>query len=810
MYKSFDSLPALYDEIDTDKHWTGAESALRNRYPIRFVLFENFGDFGSFVSACQEHGVFVQGIDKWMDEGVDDRFITYSELADRFREHIRGAQVNDFVIAPFSEITRFYDNERYAEFDALLKTIRLIQSPPDAQAHHQRIYVPIIGMGSKVQKFKDDPSIHIWAYHSSEEYENYRLILTPGTTFGVQGLEADHTLCPDLRAWIDLWKTPEGDVKRQIICASRCIFANAGNAQPDNAFDYVLCPDAFSFLTQGLGIDLRHLTATEADRPYWEQLAADIDVRDFDFEEYVSHRFNVTSLDDEETFAAAWFDAQDDFSRWLLKTYYLWKGAGDTYLMPYLIHVLAACQTQTTSELFSLLATQIFDEQPTDDSLRQRLTLLRAARTQGIQITERAEQKVKAKLMAIAADPERGYYTAMKHMTPLTRSERCLMVQWVGEGKVTRADVERLFPALHAYLSPFPLQLEEANAWVDGYFEEYRRAKTADQLSDSLAALIKQRNASPTLFEAWRDGFKTVKTILFGRTDIDKFYWIDGLGVDWIPFITKVIERRGLDGVYLNEVYVATATLPTTTSVNKAQLEELSGERLEKIGDLDKFAHTTNHYPGYLLDEFDIVEKALHKVLAQYNGKKIAFVSDHGISRMAQHGTGLGLAGIETHHAGRCARWTKGTPPADNNYVLCPDGETLCALTPHSLGAKTPTGQGAHGGALPEEVLVPVIIVSGRRNASQYAATLTTTEVVANNPVLTYTIKGLSSIDVPYVMYNGAQYALHKVSGTTYTSERLHLVGTETAVTLRIGSTFKQTDKFTVNTGVEEDDLFGF
>ena len=49
MYSLFNSMEDLYHEIEEDKNWTGAESSLRNRYPIRFVLFENFGDFGKFV-----------------------------------------------------------------------------------------------------------------------------------------------------------------------------------------------------------------------------------------------------------------------------------------------------------------------------------------------------------------------------------------------------------------------------------------------------------------------------------------------------------------------------------------------------------------------------------------------------------------------------------------------------------------------------------------------------------------------------------------------------------------------------------------
>ena len=254
MYKEFGTLEDLCHEIEVDKHWTGAESSLRNRYPIRFVLFENFGDFGDFVQVCQDHDVYVQSIEKWMKDGQDDKLITYSQLATLFGAYIKSLPANDFVIAPFSEITRFYDNAHYAEFDSLLKTIRLIQSPEEAQRGHQRIYVPVIGMQGKVSKFKDDPNIHIWEYHSGEEYDNYHLILTKGTTYGVKGLEEQYTLCEDLRHWIALWKNVGAKIKQQIICSSKCIFTNSNNAQPDNAFKYTVCDNVFDFLTEGLGI----------------------------------------------------------------------------------------------------------------------------------------------------------------------------------------------------------------------------------------------------------------------------------------------------------------------------------------------------------------------------------------------------------------------------------------------------------------------------------------------------------------------------------------------------------------------------
>ena len=805
MYKEFGSLEDLYQEIETDKNWTGAESSLRNRYPIRFVLFENFGDFGEFVQVCQDHDVYVQSIEKWMKEGQDDKLITYSQLAALFESYIKSLPANDFVIAPFSEITRFYDNMRYAEFDSLLKTIRLIQSPEEAQSGHQRIYVPIIGMQSKVSKFKDDPNIHIWEYHSGTEYDNYHLILTNGTTYGVKGLEERYTLCEDLRHWIALWKNVGAKIKPQIICTSKCIFANSDNAQPDNAFKYTVCNNAFEFLTEGLGINLGKLSLREEDMPYWEELASCIDVTDFDFDVFVNQRFNTLNLNDENAFVQTWFEYKDTFSRWLLKTYFVWKSGERSYL----IRVLENVTSLSTSDLFSQIATHIFDEPLDEASIGQRLSLLKEAKRQHVQIKSLAEQKVKAKLSAMAADPERGPLFAMKYMSPLTLSEQCLMVEWVGQGKVEKNDIKNLFPELYAYLLPSSIKTGKGNGWTNEYFQEYCLSKVGNQETGSLAKKLKELNGSQVSFETWRDGFKTVKTLMHNRQDIDIYYWIDGLGVDWIPFMTQVIDKHKADGVFLNEIYVAASELPTVTSVNKTKLDELANGKLEKIGDVDKFAHTQKTYPAYLVEEFRIVEDAISKVLSLYNDKKIAFVSDHGISYMAQFGVGLNLAGVETDHAGRCGHWLKGSAQTDNNYIVLDDGQTLCSLNNNSLSAKTPMGQGAHGGATPEEVLVPIIIVSNQKNANAYSAKLQSSEIVASSPVLRYTIKGLSSIDTPFVTYNDVDYALHNIGGDVYESERLNLVNTSTRIILHIGD-FKQTDNLSINTGAQEDDLFGF
>lgn len=802
MYKVFEKLDELYKEIEEDKNWTGAESALRNRYPLRFVLFEKFSDFNEFVLECSNHNVYVQGIDKWMADEYDDQLITYSQLALRFEEYVKSLPANDFVIAPFSEVARFYDNGKYAEFDSLLQTIRLIQSPEDSQRVHQRIYVPIIGMQGKVSKFKNDPNIHIWEYHSATIGKNYKLILSQ-STYGVKGLSRKYTICSNIRQWIDLWK--DGNlVHQQIICTSRTLYNNVQNAQPDNAFEYVRCSNAYEFLKYGIGLKVGEDVTSEEESDYWEKLSQYIDVEDFDFEQFVNREFNSYNLTETGSFVENWFECKDDFSRWLLKLYYLQHIGEETYLSK----ALRKSTSLSTSELFSLLAIMAFDEVTSEKDLRVRSLLLKLAAKQNVQITEWAEKKVKAKLMAIAADPERGHFLAMKYMSPLTISEKCLMIEWLGQGNIQREMVKELFPSLYDYASNFCLQMNEGNMWINEYFEEYIKSKLACSVTTRLKRCMEERNANGVTFDSWRSRFKTVKTLMNSRSDIDVYYWIDGLGVDWIPFFTKVIERHKLDGIFLNEIHICTAELPTTTEVNKVKLEELSPS-MKKVGDIDHYAHSQKDYPNYIVDEMQMIENAIHKVLAQYNGKKIAFVSDHGLSYLACLGKGFNIAGIEANHSGRCARWIEGKALKDEKYIILEDEKTICSLTHNSLTSKTPNGQGVHGGVTPEEVLVPVVIVSNQKNASNISAKILEHDISATSPLVKYIIKGISSIDVPNVVYNDVTYTLHRTKGDMFESERLNLVATASKIVLVIGD-YKQTDSLNINIGVQEEDLFGF
>ena len=113
MYRSFTDIEALKQWVKVDKQAKGVGASTLDRYPIRFVLFDNFSECYEFVEFLQSDcGAHVESVDRWIDNNYPDLMLSYVELGERICDHIRKKSPNDCVIAPFSELARFYDNKK--------------------------------------------------------------------------------------------------------------------------------------------------------------------------------------------------------------------------------------------------------------------------------------------------------------------------------------------------------------------------------------------------------------------------------------------------------------------------------------------------------------------------------------------------------------------------------------------------------------------------------------------------------------------------------------------------------------------------
>lgn len=795
MYKEFDNINSLLDFARTDKQAIGDAGFIANRYPIRFVLFDNFLDSFEFINQihCK-----VQSVEKWLDADYPDIMITHTALADHISKYISTLDGEDVVIAPFSEMARFYNNnESSKQFDTLLRTIKSTESSQKGFQNKQRIYIPIVGLEGKMSMFAHDTEINIWYFKNIGKQNNYRLILT-NSTFGVSGLEQKYTIVENVKQWMSIWRKQEANPK--IISLSKSLLAYAEYACPDNAFDFYTCNNVYDFLTKGLELDFGDIEYKLQDEKHWLRLATEIDIDHFSFETFFNRYFHIDELADYKVFLKTWSECNDEFGKWLLCTFYLEKFCNNK---SYICQCIKNSKSYTNADFFASIALTIFDCEDKENYTNERKVCMDFAKEKGIKLSIEVETQLKKKLEKTAE--QQGCIKAIEYFSQLTYTETGLIIYWLGIGKIKLEYIENVYPDLYYYLSG---NIDGNAPWVSDYFKAYRECKIANRITDDAKLLFSKPNSDIVTFNNWFNSFKTTKTVLSSRADVEIFYWIDGLGIEWIPFIKYLLSNK--EGVYLNETYIARASYPTTTVNNKVSLESLAHNDLRKIGDLDTHAHkNTNKYPEYIIEEIEIVNNAIRKIVDEYSGKKIAIVSDHGLTALSQFFDGLKLAGYNSDHGGRLAtKETSGSPNADNNYLVCDDGKTICALKHNSLCGKIPTGQSAHGGCTPEEILVPIFIVSSQEQSNNYTAKLLTTEIIGNNPVVEFEIKGDNITDT-YIVYANKRYKLTK-TGNVYRSETLTLVAATTSVTLHIGTTFQQTFNFKINIGAEEDDLFDF
>lgn len=805
MYSEYHSFEELRQCVIADKQSVGVDAYTRNRYPIRFVLLDNFRDCNSFVEfLIEECHAVLESVDKWLDADYPDIMITHTQLAEKFREYIKIQKGNDCVIAPFSELARFYDNGEKKTFDALLKTVKAIEASVDGVERHQRVYVPVVGLEGKMETFCHDSQSTVWRLKSEEKGLTYRLVLTNRTTFGVNGLDARYTVVGNMQEWLNIWKDPKQQTTPNIVCTSQSIYANAVYAQPDNAFSYVSCGDAYEFLTEGLQLQFGNVQRMSDDDGYWEQLAADIDVSDgFSFKKYVEKYFEVNAIDSCQQFVKLWFGNLGSYERWLLATYYKSKDNSNAFICK----ILDSLDNLVGNEFVEKVAYEMTSVEP---EIEVRRFCLDEALHHNVVLSESAAVSIKNRLENIAK--QYGVSAALRYFTGISSKEKELAVAWLAQGKIEAAQLKAFFPDLYAYISE-PLGVASGvDGWIADYMGEYKKAKLCNAYTDGVKNTIKLHNSDEVTFDKWYQQFSTVRTLLANRKDIEIFYWVDGLGIDWIPLVKAILKEKKNHNIFLNEIKIARAQLPSTTAANKADLQKLlpEGCQLQKAGDLDSFAHQpTNAWPVYIIKELQLVRNIIDEITNKYNGKKIAIISDHGLSYLPQLCDGLGLAGVESDHHGRVAIKENGMFGSDSNYARLHGGTMACALNHSSLCSKVPKGQGIHGGCTPEEVLVPIFIISSNVNAAEWSAELLTSEVSGAEPVLQFRIKNIPANDTPYVEYNGKRYGLHQSDDKeVYYTDALCLDAECQKVSIAIGDVIRMYN-INVSAGAVEEDPFG-
>jgi hypothetical protein len=121
-------------------------------------------------------------------------------------------------------------------------------------------------------------------------------------------------------------------------------------------------------------------------------------------------------------------------------------------------------------------------------------------------------------------------------------------------------------------------------------------------------------------------------------------------------------------------------------------------------------------YPQTVCKEIEIVKDILSKILTQSAETTIAIVSDHGLTALSRLVDSKKYA-AKASHEGRYIKLDSEETIEDTDYIRHKNraDNFKVALTHASLNTK-PVRE-VHGGCTPEEILVPLIVISNKKSA---------------------------------------------------------------------------------------------
>ncbi len=733
----FDSYKALLDEIKRDM---GDNAPLRCRYPVRFIMLNNFSIFTRLAQDMAHLGVSPLNLEELI-ENNHERWITTDELS----QTIKDCQVKT-IVTPFSELVRFYSD---TDFRGFFNEIMI--STEDIDHPQKRIYIPLIGLQNRFSSFLNsfsriEESAPVWAYLTEEQKTKVFLTTVKSeanTSFQKGNIVALNTLYD----WLRFWKNQAPQT--QIVCSSGPIIRREKNSDPDNIFTFEKIKNYHDYIESLLGINVP-FAYKEAEDDYWTLLLADIvkaKPSTFSFSSYVSSRFGFSKVSPRELLYRWVLTETMPYDRWLLKNYFLSSTTIEKH--PYLkICLEEVTDYQGYNELSSKIAERIFyfSEPYTQMKIAsERESLMKRLPTIFTEFTDKGtENYIKNCISEIS---QNNTSLAIALTTGVFDFEKTMLTAWYADRDNTGLTLEKVadkYPDLRMYLSSQKPSVKKQDNWYLDYFDAYRDAKLSDVITEKIESYISEKNHDENTFYGWYHSFNETHDLLnkhMSSSDLrlDKVYWVDALGAEFLPFLLSLFEEEGR-GYRVIYSEITRCTIPSATSQNRF-------DNVVKFGELDEIAHDSAGYQksATLVQELTILAKKMWEIMTSntHGEYTIAIVSDHGLSCLSRKAESKKYDAKVEHDGRYIIVPSDGKLYHDADYVVHVnenDGERYkVALTHSSLGRK-PVHE-VHGGCTPEEVLVPYIIITNKKqNLTSYKYELISKELELSEPVVTVNI----------------------------------------------------------------------
>ena|GEM_PF-1536832 len=684
----FDFVSELLDFLAVD-----LEHSVDNRYErfaTRFILVDTFEEYSVLLNWLRNHCDKVLNLADFCSG--DDVFPMLGRVIETLDVMEKDATacivgVSEFMrLLPTKEVDKFFS--------------KLVERET---AKNRRIYLPLFRGRELLSQllegydrvfYKETPDV-LSVKVFNNQLKDIELTVAP---FAQRNVQSGVKLLNGVRELFTLWSNPS-NVQRSTRFWLKTEFAGIVKEGASSHYTVQVYKSAWDFLSDKLKLVAEKNLGTDEQ---WTWLAENVE-EDDDFDRLASRLLNRKQYD-REVVNHFWKDSTESYAeakRWLS---WLWAKLSEpqgSYLR------MALDMGDDINQFEENVALAIFDaNELTFDLIKERKKLL-------LDLGSPNLPKLFWEKYNKLEKPE----SKLAVLTDFTDKEKCEVVRNVGEllkikpsGESWIRMLEITYPTLFNYLTGFLLDDEFANK----YFENYRKSRIMDCVSEEHAHLLQEWNQE----KLWL--YDTRHSVL---EKVDKqseeIIWIDALGLEWLGVIVGSIDSND----YSVECKIVRAELPSVTMRNNEWKDENEFVRY----DLDENAHDTQYvFPESFVKALDIIEDKVNKKLREelHNSQALILTSDHGLSRFAAISNDKVPTpdGYEAQRGGRYASLPKGASKSRISKLeqysdVIGNGDELIQLRYRNFTGSAVHGGEIHGGASPEEVLVPVMrIVKGALN----------------------------------------------------------------------------------------------
>ncbi len=662
-----------------------------NRFPIRFIFLNSHNELKEIVDLLYDNATNIIELSSFLYS--DDGWLSVDQVV----KEIKNLKESS-IIVPFSEYIRFLHD---ADFKKILSALAEIEDTDF------RLYVPLVGLWDRFDDlfwndyYRKDNWAPIWKLNTPiKSIKIYQI----GFEFNKEINTHQLKLISNTHEWLDMWKRDDVD---EIISLSKPLLSKFEYSLPDQTFSREMINTPKEYLSKIFDMNIENPYSSDEEE-YWIKLLIDVsnqNKKSLSLKNIFSEKFNINNISEvtiENYLQRFLKNIKNRYNQWLIKNTFLeLRNFSDSYLA----HCFGLMKKLSNHNLARIIFLEIFNLDYSEDHLKERRLLLSKLSKSDLSFAENDFDEYFDKIQDLTHKQQFNYLTTS---TTTEKLKIIDIIQDVGLDNLI-SDLKIIFPELYYYLD-WNLNLNEnIQPWIYDYFKEYNKSKVLNFKSEKLDDILSEKN-NPNNFYNWY--FDAQNSSNLEESDDNYTVWIDALGAEWLPLLTYYLNYFGKeDNKRIKYKSINAVNLPSATEFNKI-------ESNIKFSSLDEYIHKNHYnYPKSLLDEMDYIID-LAKKIVKIDASRITIVSDHGFSFLCTKDFGCykKYSFEGSKHEGRYASWQNKDDVSNEDYMstksesIAHEEEKYVVPLKHISLYKTPSHE-VHGGATPEEVLVPCIVL---------------------------------------------------------------------------------------------------